>query len=205
MTTLTFPTLSVDPASVEWQCTALSYGSVSALDGSSQLQSFVGARWGVTLVYHLFTDADADLLKAWLMKMRGGANVVAMWNMERPYIFGTGTGAPVKKVLGAGQTGSSLLTNGWVPGSTLKAGDFIGVNGELKMVVEDVTTPDGNLTIPFEPPLRESPPDDEPIVTDKPTCLMRLTEDIIRWSPRALSVPSHRYHEFTIQLVEVFQ
>jgi hypothetical protein len=108
-------------------------------------------------------------------------------------------------VVGADQTGSSLNTNGWVPGSTLKAGDFIGVNGELKMVVTDVETADGNLTIPFEPPLRESPPDDEPIVIVRPTCLMRLTEDIVRWAPRALASPSNRFHEFTIQHVEVFQ
>ena len=137
MTTIVFPTLTVKPSRIEWQLLSSSLGVQSPLDLSIQQQEFIGARWGMILEYNTFTEGDANALKAFLAKMRGGANVVELYNFERPKPQGVTIGAPTIKVVGAGQTGTTLNTNGWATGSHVKMGDFFAVNGELKMIVTD--------------------------------------------------------------------
>lgn len=201
MTTLSFPTLSVGPRRVEWQLIARSFATSSPLDLSVQQQQLIGAKWGLILEIRTFTEADANLLKAFLVKLQGGVNLVELWNFERPTPQGSPVGGPTIKVVGAGQTGASLNTNGWTPGSTIKAGDMFGVGGELKMCTADGTSSDGNLTVAFQPPLRAAPADDAPLTFTRPTSTFRLTEDTVRWSPIATGRPD-RMHDFVMQFVE---
>lgn len=204
MTTIVFPTLTAKPARIEWQLLSRSLGAQSPLDLSVQQQEFIGAAWGMILEYRTFTEADANALKAFLVKMRGGANDCALWNFERPKPQGVTVGAPTIKVVGAGQTGNTLETNGWATGSYVKAGDFFSVNGELKMIVADASESANSLTVPFEPPLRASPPDDAPLTFTQPTTMMKLTEDVARWSPVNMG-KIHRQHDFVLQFVEVWR
>lgn len=204
MTTIVFPTLTVKPSRIEWQLLSSSLGVQSPLDLSIQQQEFIGARWGMILEYNTFTEGDANALKAFLVKMRGGANVVELYNFERPKPQGVAIGAPTIKVVGAGQTGTTLNTNGWATGSHVKAGDFFSVNGELKMIVTDAAESANSLTVEFEPPLRASPPDDAPLDFTAPTATMKLTEDVARWSPVNMG-KIHRAHDFVLQFVEVWR
>jgi len=204
MTTIVFPALTVKPSRIEWQLLSSSLGVQSPLDLSIQQQEFIGARWGMILEYNTFTEGDANALKAFLVKMRGGANVVELYNFERPKPQGVTIGAPTIKVVGAGQTGNTLNTNGWATGSHVKAGDFFSVNGELKMIVTDAAESANSLTVEFEPPLRASPPDDAPLDFTQPTTTMKLTEDVARWSPVNMG-KIHRAHDFVLQFVEVWR
>jgi hypothetical protein len=156
------------------------------------------------LEFRTHTETDSNLLKAFRVKMRGGANVCELWNFDRPKAQGTVVGAPTIKVLGAGQTGTSLVTNGWQPGATVKAGDMFSVGGELKMCVTDGTSTDGNYTIEFEPPLRASPADDAPLLFTRPTATMMLTEDVARWSPQNTG-RFDKIYDHVLQFVEVWR
>jgi hypothetical protein len=78
------------------------------------------------------------------------------------------------------QTGASLRSGGWTPATAgiLKAGDYLGVNGELKLLTTDAASDAfGNALLTFEPPLRASPPDASALTISQPTAVFRLLDD----------------------------
>ncbi len=78
------------------------------------------------------------------------------------------------------QTGASLRSGGWTPNTAgiLKAGDYLGVNGELKLLTTDAASDAfGNALLTFEPPLRASPPDGAALTLSQPTAVFRLQDD----------------------------
>lgn len=199
MTALAWPSFVSAPRSAEWQLINTTLDTVSPLDRTTQTQELPGARWGVVVEYRLYRDDDIDTFMGWRMRMRGRAGRALVHNFDRPRPRGTAAGTPL--VNGAGQTGTSIVTDGWTAGATLMAGDMIGIGGELKMVTASATASGaGAMTIAFEPPLRAAPADNSAVVTSRPTCSMMLTEDIARWSGQARE--GGRYYDITLQLVE---
>lgn len=190
MTTYAFPTLTRRaPLQMEWTLQANTQAFTSPLSRAVQTYELPGARWRVSLPYYNLRDPDAALLQAFLVSLRGRANRFTVHPMARPRPRGVATGAPM--VAGAGQSGSTLATDGWTPNviGILKAGDFIGVNGELKMIVADVSSNGiGQATLTFEPPLRASPADNALITTSQPTATFMLDEDASSWTTRAPGV-----------------
>jgi hypothetical protein len=69
------------------------------------------------------------------------------------------------------QSGTELHSKNWPADSlVLRAGDYITVNDELKMVTADVTSAaNGTAIIPVAPMLRSSPPANSPIEVANPT------------------------------------
>jgi hypothetical protein len=201
MSILTFPALSREASStLEWGLISNTLSFSSPLNGSEQTLEMPGARWAATLPYPSLNLSDAALVRAFLSQLRGKAGRFYMWNMAYENRRGTAGGTPI--VSGAGQTGASLVTSGW-PNSTtvLKAGDFVGIGGELKIMVADATSNgSGVATLAFSPPLRAAPSNGSAIVTTKPTCIMRLADDSQKWLTR----PGH-VSDFMIDCVESFQ
>lgn len=190
MTTYAFPTLTRRAASMmEWSLLGNTQAFISPLSKSVQTLQQPGARWRLSLPYYNLRDPDAAIMQAFLVGLLGRANRFTAWNQARPRPRGAGTGTPL--VAGAGQSGTSLLTDGWTPNVTgiLKAGDFFGVNGEVKMMMADVNSDGtGQATLTFAVPLRASPADNAPITTDKPTATFMLDEDSVGWTTRAPGV-----------------
>jgi hypothetical protein len=149
----------------------------SPLSNDVQRGENPGARWFATYSIKTAKRAEMNAVLAFLVKLRGGANSFYGYDPAATTPLGTGSGTPV--VNGASQVGSSLVTDGWGNSETvLMAGDYFTVNGEMKMVTEDVTSDSsGNATIQFEPVLRVSPPDNAAITVNTPTCKMRLIDD----------------------------
>jgi len=186
MTTLTFPEFSrLEPAKIEWSLKSNTISFQSPLSGSVQTVEFPGARWNFSFTLENLREDDAALMQAFLMRLRGQAGRFYAHNYARPTPRGTATGTPL--VAGAAQAGTTLNTDGWTPSITaLKAGDFFGINNELKMAVLDaVSDGAGAATITFEPPLRAAPADNAVITVSKPTATFMLTEDSVRWMTQA--------------------
>lgn len=182
MTILTWPVLTrAAPRLVRWGLTSNTMSFSSPLSGAMQTVEMPGARWRCSFVMENLAEADAALLQALLVQLRGQANRLLLHNFARPTPRGTATGTPL--VNGASQTGVSLITDGWTAGITaLRTGDFFGVNGELKMVTADaVADGSGNATISFEPPLRSSPADNAAITTTKPLAIFMLSSPDSGW------------------------
>jgi hypothetical protein len=88
-------------------------------------------------------------------------------------------------VAGASQTGASLAVDGLPVSSAglLRAGDWIEVNGELKRLVADLNTDAaGAGTMLIEPPLRNSPADNVPVVVRTPMGRFLLSDESVGWS-----------------------
>lgn len=199
MTTLTFPTLSRLPSSFDFGLVSNTMTFVSPLSQAVQTIEMPSARWRFSFTMQNLEEADAALLQAFLVQLRGQAGRFYMYNMARTSPRGVGTGTP--KVNGASQTGVTLVTDGWTISQTgiLKAGDLFSVNGELKMVVADCNSDSGgNATITFEPPLRASPSDNADLTTASPTTTFKLTSDDNGWSTQ-----SPVWTTFNLQGVEV--
>lgn len=189
MTIHTWPQLSrIAPGSLDWGYTSNTQTFASPLSGSVQTMELPGTRWRFSFDMGTLNPDDSALLRGWLMLLRGQSGRFYMHNMAHPHPRGAAGGTPV--VSGAGQSGISLVTEGWPAGVTvLKTGDFFEVNGELKMIVADVlANGSGAATLTFEPPLRNSPASGAAITTSKPKAVFKLDEDTVRW----LSQPSMR-------------
>jgi len=199
MTTITFPTLSRSaPERMRWGMVSNTQVSVSPLNGSVQTQELPGARWKVSVDYPPLEDSDAALMRAFLVKLRGQANRVALWPFDRQTPRGTAGGTPL--VMGASQTGASLITDGWTVGATLLEGDFFQVGTQLFMVAANATANgSGQMTITVEPPIRTSPADNAPLTTNKPSATFMLMDQEIGWD-----VQTRGLSDFSFDLIEAF-
>jgi hypothetical protein len=201
MATITYPTsnLFIKPQAFEFGLKFNTLVHTSPLTGYVQTVGLTGARWVASITYPSTNAANAASLDAFVVSLKGQQNRVTMHNLARPNVLGSGSGTPI--VNGANQTGASVITSGWSANQVvLKAGDMIGVGGELKMVTSDVTSSGaGAATIFFQPEIRNSPTNSSPIILDKPTALFMLTENEIR-SRRTQAI----FEPLTIEMVEVF-
>ena len=130
----------------------------SVLTGDKKTAELSGDKWAATLQFSNRHGTDAAKLRAWLFSL-GGSRTRFKYSPESISNLGTASGAGV--VNGADQTGSELLTSGWDADqdNLFSAGDYIEVNGELKIVTGDVAAstlvsyPDATnlMPSPFDP------------------------------------------------------
>ena len=203
MADIAFPTLTRSaPRDVEWGVLWNTQVHASPLTQAVRTVELPGARWQVVFKFGSLEEADAALLQAHLMKLRGRVNrsLIMPWQRSQPR--GTIAGTPL--VAGASQTGSTLAIDGCTAGTTLKTGDFFmvgsGTDAELKMVTADATANgSGAMSVTFEPPLRAAPADNAAITTTNPTGRFMLASDDVRWN----TAPG-KYSDFSLQFVEAF-
>ena len=168
---------------------------------SEQTGELPGAKWSCSIEWQGLKLSDARLMKAFLASLRGSSGRFYIWDVSHETPSGTAGGTPLVK--GTGQTGMSVITDGWNANQSalLKIGDYIGIGGELKIITVDASSNgSGEATLVFEPPLRSSPADNSAIVITKPPCIMRLVDDQqdkIKINPPTLP-------NFTLNAVEIF-
>lgn len=177
MSTFDFPT--VRPATVDWQFATVSQAFPSPFTGSEQTASMPGAaRWIATLAFEKLTRLESRVLEAFLIKCNGNAGRFYLWNHARENPLGVATGTPL--VDGAANYGGLVATRGWTPSVTgiLLAGDYIGFNNEVKMVLADVNSDAaGKASISIGSNIRDIPADGAAITTVKPKGTFRLLDD----------------------------
>lgn len=188
MAILNWPTLSnmARVQQLEFGLRSNTQTHTSPLSNALQTLEIPAPRWVVSFNLENVLEDDAAIMQAWFAQLRGKSGRFYLYNMARQRPRGVATGTPL--VNGASQSGVTLATDGWTPSQTgiLKAGDFFGVNGELKMCVTDCNSnASGQATITFEPPLRSSPADNAAITTTRPTTLFMLDDDTSKWRTRA--------------------
>jgi hypothetical protein len=149
----------------------------SPLTNDAQTVLLAGSRWIGNFSLPAMNRAQAANWKSFFDQLEGRANTFYGFDPDCKTPRGFGGGTPL--VNGVSQTGSSLVTDGWPASKTvLKAGDYFGVNGELKRVTADCASDgSGNATISFKPALRASPGDNSAVTTANPTCTMMLADD----------------------------
>lgn len=148
----------------------------------TQTQVNEGQRWLLSFTVASYKRAEAAAWLAVLTALNGREGSFLFGDPYETTPLGVATGTPLVK--GGSQTGDELDTDGWTAGVTgiLKAGDWIGLgsgaSSRLHRVLADVDSDgSGNATIPIWPMLRESPSDNDPVVTDGPKGVFRLTKN----------------------------
>ena len=182
MTTLTIPK-QTDFRSSTFGLEENTETFISPISNTIQTLARTGARWYLTINYAPMKRADAQVVIAFLTKLRGRVNSLNGFDPNATSPLGDVSGSTLL-VNGASQTGNSLICDG-AEASTLvlKAGDYFEVNNELKMVTDDATSDaSGDVTINFSPSLRSSPSDNASITTTNPNCEMKLVDDNVTWS-----------------------
>lgn len=129
--------------------------------------------------------AQAALWKTMLLKLRGGVNHLAAYDIAQPTPVGTMRGSPTVVTATAGQSTASIT--GGTANSNLKAGDWLqfgsGLSSQLVSVTADVTlNASGAGTISFEPPLRTSYTGGAAVVWDKPIAHYKMMSDVPEWA-----------------------
>ncbi len=151
---------------------------ISPLNRTTQRIELPGARWTASYTLAPTKRSEVAAIQAFLIQLRGGANTFWGYDPSATSPRGTATGTPL--VNGGSQVGTSLITDGWTPNITgiLKAGDYIQVGTELKMLIADANSNgSGQATLLFEPPFRDSPADNAPIIISSASCVMCLVDD----------------------------
>jgi len=174
----------------------------SPLNRAVQTMELPGARWKAEFEFANLSEVDIRIIRAFIAKLRGAAGRFWIYDFTHYRPSGSALGTPLIK--GASQTGYNLVTDGWTPNqsSLLLPGDYFQVNDELKMVVETASSnANGESTIRFEPPLRNSPTDNYPVILTKPSCLMRLDDD----EQDSIIMMESRVGTFNLTATEVFQ
>ncbi len=102
----------------------------------------------------------------------------------------------------ADQSGTQLHSKGWTPNKTvLLIGDYITVNGELKMVTADIkSAADGTAIIQIAPMLRSAPVLNSPIEVEKPYGVFKLKDNQQGAGSRVPGV----FTSYTLEFEEAF-
>lgn len=162
---------------------------------SAQVQDWGGEVWEYDIEFAVLADsADGRRLGAFLASLGGPRGT---FTFRDPFIRNpVGLGAPM--VNGGGQTGNSLITDGWLKG--MAAGDFIqlgtGVSTRLYQLTADFTPSGGAATLQITPRLRSATVDNEAIVVTSPGVLLRLVE------PQSVRIGLADLHRFSVRARE---
>lgn len=142
------------PGAVDWALVVPQRLGRSTFDGSAQAQTIGAPRWVFTMSTGVMKGEEVPQWEAFLDQMRGMVNRARVWDWRREAPLGVATGTPTVRVAAAGNV---LDLEGWTPSVTgiLKAGSYMGINGELKRLSADMNSDAlGRSTATFEPPLR---------------------------------------------------
>lgn len=175
MTTITFPS-TPKPQTMSWRLVQPAQVNVSGWTGKRQVIASGRGWWECQFgLPPIVGTTNVNAWRAFVAQARGGANDFQI--LVDPTAQSSASATPL--VNGAGQTGRSLVTDGWPVSTTvLYAGQFVTIGDQLLQLTSNITSNgSGQATISFEPAIRVSPADNTPIEFKNPYCLMYFVED----------------------------
>lgn len=116
--------------------------------------------------------------RAFVVDCDGIANCFRLIACERPQISGVAV-----TVRGGGQSGHSILTQGWgAAGEKLKRGQMVTIGDQLLMLQAPVVADaDGRATITFKPYIRMIPADGAAVEVARPYAVMAMSDPKAGW------------------------
>ena len=212
MTTYAWPGWSASGFEMRVMPNAFTF--TSTYTKTTQSIDFLGERWIAKV--DLAADRDPIVgaaREAFFDRLRGPVNLISMWNLRRPVPQGTlrdglpgnvknaslatvsvvnGSAAAVTVIYGTASLPNAVAqlantaTIGTVPGATLRAGDHLGIAGQMVRVMADALADGaGQMAIEFLPRVRTAWPAATPIVWYRPTANFMLKADgvPVAWHP----------------------
>lgn len=136
-----------------------------------QTYNLLNDRWLCSLSIPSKDAASAGKVDALMNSLRAGANTVSLWHMQRPNIFGSIGTSPTCQ---AASIGSSTISLTVPAGSSLYAGDMLGISGQLLQVAFDCTTATTTLAVILVGRTRKAIAGGSAVTTASPTVQFRL-------------------------------
>jgi hypothetical protein len=183
---LTFPT-TIAPESVSFAPRSAVAISASPFTFTQQAQVYSGQQWQVDFAMPPMVRADASEFIAFMLRLNGRQGTFLFGDPNGQVPRGSASATPgTPLVMGAGQTGDSLIVDG-LPTSTtgyLLAGDYIqlgsGNGTRLHMVTANVNSDgDGEATIEIWPSLRESPDNNAAVTVSGCKGVFRMSSNVM--------------------------
>lgn len=150
----------------------------SPWDYSMQVQEHAGQAWIASVEFPPLTAAQAADLEAFLLSLNGMQGTFLLGDPLRTSPRGVPVGTPL--VMGASQTGQSLVTDGWTINTSglLLKGDYFQIQNRLYRVLNDVASNgSGVATLDIFPRLRESPADNDTLLFNSCVGTFRLADN----------------------------
>jgi hypothetical protein len=176
------------PQTVKFTMIDLVGETVSPFTGGQQEQQWPGNWFEIEVSLPPMLRAQAEQWIAWLGALHGKFGTFLMGDYNAPTPQGTALGAPTvaggTNVNGASQ----LVTAGWTPGATLKAGDYLQLQaaGQPKRLHKNLLDAGadggGNMTLQIFPNIRETLAGGSAILTSNTVGTFRLAENPRVWT-----------------------
>ena len=167
---------------------------------TTQIIDLLGERW--TMNFDLPQDSDPILggaREAFFDRLKGPANQIALWNLIRPQPQGTLRGTPT--LTGTVAQLANIIAISTTAGATLRAGDHIGIAGQVCRVMADVTA-DGTgamASVEVQPRMRNAVAAGAAITWYQPTANFMLKAEGVPTTWRV-----GRFDGATLDLIEVY-
>lgn len=159
-TIVTMPVLPTAPKSIEWGKSNKVGLTDSPFTGQQQIQDWNNSWPEISLSYAAIPELYGPQWDAFMMALRGSANIFQFGNPRILRPLGTGLGSPL--VDGSSQTGYTLATKGWTASAqgVLLPGDPIQIGFRMYWVTATANASGaGKVTLSIWPNIRESPLD----------------------------------------------
>lgn len=175
---------SPSPLSVKWSLRQPTQVNRSEWTGRRKVTVLAGApRWTAEVTLpRIVRREKARPWLAFLAACQGQANSFRLPIGGRPQI----PGAPKVLVNGGGQTGYTLITDGWGTDGWategLPAGSFVAVNDQLLQLTADAVPVSGAVTLAFKPYLLAPPLDNAVVEVAEPYAVMAMSQDDNGWT-----------------------
>ena len=170
------------PAKIEWKPRQPSQVNRSEFTGKTRTVILGEASfWAASVSYpEIIGEAKFRSWRSALMRLQGRVNAFRLSACEGPQH------RILQRVVvdGSGQTGYTVKTRGWYPGTGLSDGMFVTIGEDLHQVVANtgLAGPDGKLTIAIMPHIAGGVADGVAIETRRPWALMKLASDQQGWT-----------------------
>ena len=151
----------------------------SPFTGQSRSQFWGGEWWSFDVEMATMARDDGRLLDGFFAQLSGRRHTFMFADPSARFRDGV-VDAGLPQVRGAGQTGTTLATDGWLQGRILQAGMFISFGtpsaNRFHQILNTVYVgADGLATFTIAPELREAPADNTAIEYLNPKVRLRLT------------------------------
>ncbi len=163
-----------------------------------QVLDFMGERWVCKMSVVPSTDPLVGAaMEAFFDRLKGPANQIVLGHQKFSAPQGTMRGTPVLTASVAQLANTATLTT--TAGATLRAGDMLGINGQLVRVMADATADGaGHMMIEFQPRARVAWTIGAVVTWNAPTAnfMMKADSAPITWVPGYSDA-------ITVELIEV--
>lgn len=182
---------------------------VSESNGDTRVRVLAPQRY--TFSIRSLQGLPLDIASEWervLMQLRGRINHLAVWDRMRPTCRGQLRGTPaIVNTINANATQMVLASvsgtgsGSWLqPGDWLQIGSGVGTSQTVRSVgTGNFNSGTGNLTVTFEPPLRQSFTSGTIVNTEQALVYCRRVGNQQTWAARA---GAFEYGQFSLDLVE---